>query len=88
LRIEDFLATTYTTDPVGNFSAIDQIVLGESKVDALRKLAKKHAPCTITAYSDSYHDLPFLLAADYPIAVRPDRALRRFCKKNDWAIIQ
>lgn len=37
-------------------------------------------------YSDSVHDLPLLLAVGRPVAVNPDRRLRREALKRGWEI--
>jgi HAD superfamily hydrolase (TIGR01490 family) len=39
-------------------------------------------------YSDSAHDLPLLEAVGRPIAVNPDRRLRRIAKKRSWKIMR
>ena len=37
------------------------------------------------AYSDSANDLPLLSLVGHPVAVNPDRALRRHARHHDWA---
>ena len=39
------------------------------------------------AYSDSANDLPLLSLVGHPVAVNPDRSLRRHAKRNSWAIV-
>lgn len=39
-------------------------------------------------YSDSIHDLPSLEAVGMPVAVNPDRRLKKEAKKRGWKIIQ
>ena len=39
------------------------------------------------AYSDSANDLPLLSLVGHPVAVNPDRALRRHARHNGWAIV-
>ena len=41
-----------------------------------------------TAYSDSHTDLPFLEGVGHPIAVNPDRALRRIANDRSWPILE
>ena len=41
-----------------------------------------------TAYSDSHTDLPFLEAVGHPIAVNPDRALRRIAGARGWPVLE
>lgn len=39
-----------------------------------------------TAYSDSINDLPMLEMVGSPVAINPDRRLRRYAKQQGWAI--
>jgi HAD superfamily hydrolase (TIGR01490 family) len=39
-------------------------------------------------YSDSYTDLPLLEFSGHPVAVNPDRFLRRTAKKRGWAVLE
>ncbi|HEV8097601.1 MAG TPA: HAD family hydrolase [Gaiellaceae bacterium] len=41
-----------------------------------------------TAYSDSHTDLPFLEAVGHPVAVNPDRALRRVAAERSWPVLE
>lgn len=65
--------------------------------DILHGPGKKHAVAALaalqqldlkqcTAYSDSINDLPMLEMVGSPVAVNPDRALRRHAKAQGWAI--
>ena len=62
----------------------------EAKADAVRELAAREgldlAACT--AYSDSHTDLPFLEAVGRPVAVNPDRALRRIARERGWEVLR
>lgn len=39
------------------------------------------------AYSDSVNDLPLLACVGHPVAVNPDRTLKRLAQLNDWRIL-
>ena len=39
------------------------------------------------AYSDSANDLPLLSLVGHPVAVNPDRSLRRHARRNCWSIV-
>jgi len=39
------------------------------------------------AYADSYCDLPLLERVAEPVAVRPDRRLRRIAEQRGWEIL-
>ena len=63
---------------------------GEHKALAVRELADERGYdlAESTAYSDSHTDLPFLEAVGHPIAVNPDRALRRVATERDWPVLR
>jgi len=62
----------------------------EAKAEVLREVAQDEgfelAECT--AYSDSHTDLPFLEAVGHPVAVNPDRALRRIAAERSWPVLE
>jgi HAD superfamily hydrolase (TIGR01490 family) len=62
----------------------------EAKAECLREVAEREgldlAECT--AYSDSHTDLPFLEAVGHPIAVNPDRELRRIAADRGWPVLE
>jgi HAD superfamily hydrolase (TIGR01490 family) len=62
----------------------------EAKAECLREVAAREgldlAECT--AYSDSHTDLPFLEAVGHPVAVNPDRALRRIAAERSWPVLE
>ncbi len=82
-------STVYRKDTFNQFSQIDQVMEGEIKAQILRQLIEdlQITKDDVTAYSDSYLDLPFLQMAGNPIAVNPDRRLRALCLKFQWPII-
>ena len=61
---------------------------GEGKAEAIRELAGRNgwdlAECW--AYSDSFTDLPMLEVVGNPVAVNPDKALRRVAAERGWPI--
>jgi HAD superfamily hydrolase (TIGR01490 family) len=62
----------------------------EAKAECVRELAGREgldlAVCT--AYSDSHTDLPFLEAVGRPVAVNPDRELRRTAADRGWPVLE
>ena len=62
----------------------------DAKADALRELAERDGLdlSACTAYSDSHTDLPFLEAVGHPIAVNPDRELRRAARDRGWPVLE
>jgi HAD superfamily hydrolase (TIGR01490 family) len=61
---------------------------GEQKAEAMRELARKHGIDLDAsyAYSDSITDLPMLEAVGHPVAVNPDRELRKAAEDRGWEI--
>jgi HAD superfamily hydrolase (TIGR01490 family) len=61
---------------------------GENKATAIEELAAARgwdlAACY--AYSDSVTDVPMLAAVGHPVAVNPDKALRKQATENDWPV--
>jgi HAD superfamily hydrolase (TIGR01490 family) len=61
-----------------------------AKAECLREVAAREgldlAACT--AYSDSHTDLPFLETVGHPVAVNPDRELRRIAADRGWPILE
>ena len=62
----------------------------EAKAASVRELAAAEGfdlgACT--AYSDSHTDLPFLEAVGRPVAVNPDRELRRIAADRGWPVLE
>ena len=58
----------------------------EGKARCLRELDYDLAAST--AYSDSHTDLPFLEAVGHPVAVNPDRGLRRIACDRGWPVVE
>ena len=63
---------------------------GVGKAAAVRELAGREGfdLAASTAYSDSHTDLPFLEAVGHPVAVNPDRELRRIAGERGWPILR
>jgi HAD superfamily hydrolase (TIGR01490 family) len=61
---------------------------GENKATAIRELAQEEGwdlrDCF--AYSDSATDVPMLEAVGHPVAVNPDKALRKEALDRDWEV--
>jgi HAD superfamily hydrolase (TIGR01490 family) len=62
---------------------------GAEKAKAARKLAKeRHLSLRRSwAYSDSRNDLPLLTLVKHPVAVNPDKILKRHAKLANWQIL-
>jgi HAD superfamily hydrolase (TIGR01490 family) len=62
----------------------------ENKASSLRELAETRGYdlAASTAYSDSHTDVPFLEAVGRPVAVNPDRKLRRIAARRGWPVLE
>lgn len=89
LEVSLWQSTQYALDNERRFCNILHIMQGEDKAHFLNNLCQQYGLSKedVTAYSDSYLDLPFLLQAGTSIGVNPDRKLRAVCKHNHWPII-
>jgi len=69
--------------------AIERYVYGPRKATEMAALAAEHgwSLAASFAYSDSATDLPMLEAVGHPVAVNPDRALRRVAAARGWPVL-
>ena len=67
---------------------ISRSMLHSEKAVALHEDAAAHGidPARCWAYSDSISDEPMLSAVGHPVAVNPDRDLRRLAQERDWPV--
>ncbi len=63
---------------------------GPHKADQIRRVAERDQLdlSASWAYSDSATDVPMLEAVGHPVAVNPDRALRRIARMRGWPVLQ
>lgn len=68
---------------------VETYMYGEEKARGVRELARRYGYDLQAsyAYSDSVTDLPMLSAVGHPVAVNPDRALRREALARDWPTV-
>jgi HAD superfamily hydrolase (TIGR01490 family) len=64
-------------------------LFGENKKNAVEAWLKTRSIPSqeLWFYSDSYTDLPLLEFSGHPIAVNPDRFLKRIAKQRGWSIL-
>lgn len=87
--VDAYKGSHYELDSQKRFLKTSTILEGYEKARYISKLIKHFSLSKedISAYSDSFLDLPFLLAAGWPIAVNPNKKLKEFAIKNSWPII-
>jgi phosphoserine phosphatase len=87
LRVDQAIATRAEIDRHGRYTGdVEFYAYGPTKADAIRAEAKERGIdlSASYAYSDSATDLPMLEAVGHPVAVNPDRELRRVARARDW----
>ncbi|HVL64679.1 MAG TPA: HAD-IB family hydrolase [Actinomycetota bacterium] len=89
LRVDRWIATKPRIDEDGLYTGeLDFYAYGPSKATAMRHLAED-LDLNLErsfAYSDSITDLPMLECVGHPIAVNPDKELRRIAAERGWPI--
>jgi HAD superfamily hydrolase (TIGR01490 family) len=91
LGFDGALGTVCEVGPDGAYTGRALRALhADAKAACVRSLAEGEgydlAECT--AYSDSHTDLPFLEAVGHPVAVNPDRRLRRIAGARGWRVLE
>lgn len=88
LKVDEWHSTHYAVDADNRLSSISHILQGEEKAAYLHQTMERLriAKNAVTAYSDSYLDLPLLMASGTPVAVNPDRKLHRVSLENQWTL--
>jgi HAD superfamily hydrolase (TIGR01490 family) len=75
-------------DGVYTGKLLGPVLHGRAKLEAVRALAAETGIdlAASSAYSDSMNDRPLLEGVGHPVAVNPDRMLRRFAAENAWPV--
>jgi HAD superfamily hydrolase (TIGR01490 family) len=88
LGVDDVVATRAEVVD-GKFTGkLEFYCYGDNKAEALRELEREEGIdlSASYAYSDSITDLPMLEAVGNPVAVNPDRELRKIAQQRGWKI--
>lgn len=87
---DEVIATRMVVEDGKYTGDIEFYAYGPHKAEAIRAVAERHgwdlADCY--AYSDSATDIPMLEVVGHPVAVNPDKALRRQAAENDWPVLE
>jgi HAD superfamily hydrolase (TIGR01490 family) len=88
LGVDDVIATRAAIDEDGLYTGeLEYYAYGPTKADAVHELEAEGLDLAASyAYSDSHTDLPLLEAVGHPVAVNPDRELRKAADENGWPI--
>jgi HAD superfamily hydrolase (TIGR01490 family) len=87
--ISGVIATRAEVDDGGRYTGeLEFYCYGDQKAEAVRQLAERVGIdlARSYAYTDSITDLPMLEAVGNPVAVNPDRDLRRAAEDRGWPV--
>lgn len=86
LGVDTVVATEMTVENGKLTGQITRYLKGEAKAEAVRQFAAEHGYDLDAsfAYSDSATDIPMLELVGNPVAVNPDRALKKHALVNGW----
>ena len=88
---EDVMATRFEVQH-GLFTGrmLEPMIYGQGKLDVARAYAQDFGVDLGQSYfyTDSIADLPLLEMVGYPVAVNPDRSLRRLARSKGWAVVR
>ena len=88
LGVDRVIATRMVVEDGKYTGEVAFYAYGENKAAAIKELAAKEgwdlADCW--AYSDSATDAPMLEVVGHPVAVNPDRALRKEAAEREWPV--
>lgn len=90
IGVTNIIATRVKTDAAGFFlPELDVYAMGPGKADAIKELAEREDIdlATSYAYSDSVTDIPMMEVVGNPVAVNPEKELRRIAESKDWPIV-
>jgi len=91
IGVTNIIATKVKTDAAGFFlPELDTYAMGPGKAEAIRELAD-HEDIDLSesfAYSDSQTDLPMMEVVGHPVAVNPEKELRKIAEDREWPILE
>lgn len=91
IGVTNIIATRVKTDSAGFFlKELDQYVMGPGKAEAMEAVAVTEGidMSESYAYSDSYTDLPMMEIVGHPVAVNPEKELRKVAEEREWPIME
>ncbi len=88
LGVDHVIATRMVVEDGRYTGEIEFYAYGENKAVAIREMAESRGYdlAQSWAYSDSFTDRPMLEAVGNPVAVNPDKALRRHAAEQGWRL--
>lgn len=87
IGVDEVVGTSYEVDLEGHLKAVGEVMDGEKKRLLLKKYASTCDSFNTYAFSDSFHDLPFLEASSHPVVVSPKSKFKKFALSRGWEIL-
>jgi HAD superfamily hydrolase (TIGR01490 family) len=90
LGVNEVIATRIQTNDMGRYvPEIEVYAMGPGKAEAMREVAEREGIDLEAsyAYSDSITDLPMMEVVGHPVAVNPERELRKVAEEREWPIL-
>lgn len=91
IGVDEMIATRSKVDELGNYTGeLDFYAYGPGKAEEVQRLAEAEGIdlAASFAYSDSTTDLPLMEVVGHPVAVNPDKDLRKIAEENNWPILE
>lgn len=91
IGVTNVIATRVKTDAAGFFlSELDVYAMGPGKAKAILDVAAREDLDLegSYAYSDSMTDLPMMEIVGNPVAVNPDKDLRKIAEERSWPVVE
>jgi len=91
IGVPNIIATRIKTDSAGFFvGEIERYAMGPGKAEAIQGLAAKEDIDLggSYAYSDSVTDVPMMEIVGHPVAVNPEKDLRKIAEEREWPILE
>lgn len=84
--VDEWAATQYSISKDKIITGIANTMEGRDKAEFVIRSIEKYGMSkkNVFGYTDSHLDTPFLEAVGVPIAVNPDKILKRTCRKRGW----
>jgi HAD superfamily hydrolase (TIGR01490 family) len=91
IGVDEIIATRVKSDAHGKYlPELELYAMGPGKAEAITRLAERDNIdlAGSYAYSDSGTDLPMMEIVGNPVAVNPEKDLRKVAEERDWPILE
>jgi len=89
LTIDELIASEVEIDKDRYTGIIRRLPVGKMRIQVISDYCIRHNVDIEEsfAYSDHYSDIPMLRGVGNPVAVNPERKMRKYAKKHGWKIV-